>query len=112
MEMHGDAKHSLLILIGLTTERAVGWRVAAASKGPCFLVFEEFARNPLSYPQHLLLCHMGEYKSEFEFEETGAKPAALKFFSQSPIRWRHLEGKHRAGLLFGFLGGLPAPRTR
>ena len=40
-------KNSLLIGETIETERAVGWHLAAALKGPCFLVLEEFARNPL-----------------------------------------------------------------
>jgi hypothetical protein len=27
------------------------------------------------YPQHWLLCHLGLYKFEFEFEFTGARPS-------------------------------------
>ena len=38
--------HKIALCSGKPTERAVGWRVAAALKVPCFLVLAEHARNP------------------------------------------------------------------
>ena len=55
-------------LIGETNKGSVCWRAPAALQGPCFLVLAEFAGNPLSYPQHWLLCHMGGYKIDLYAE--------------------------------------------